>query len=161
MTIALSAVRTVTAGRLPPNDANGDPLFDHDPFILFFGCYDGTICVVDVRDPQLPFEYQHSRSRSRFNFQYSADTSLVDPIMASAWANNIASPVFGDQDYTLSLAKIRDVLAGRGHTLCNHRGPIWVGLSIFSVKGNDVNVDRMLLHRITTPWWPVQELMER
>jgi hypothetical protein len=63
MSVALSAVKTISVGRFPPGDSAGDPLYSEDPVLLFFGCYDGTGCCIDVRDTQTAMIFQHSRSQ--------------------------------------------------------------------------------------------------
>ncbi len=62
MTIALSYIRSVAAGRCPPGDSSGRPQYDQDPTYLVLGSYDGTATLVDLRDPMNPMVLNRARS---------------------------------------------------------------------------------------------------
>jgi transcription factor C subunit 6 len=61
LTLALSSIRSIAAGRCPPTDAHGALDYAGESVYLAFGSYDGTAGVVDLREPGTVLELNRSR----------------------------------------------------------------------------------------------------
>lgn len=60
-TVALSAIRSLSTGRCPPTDADGDLDYSGEALYVAFGAMDGTTGVLDMRDPSNVVELNRSR----------------------------------------------------------------------------------------------------
>jgi transcription factor C subunit 6 len=63
LTLALSSIRSIAAGRTPPTDAAGALDYTGEAVYIAFGSYDGTTGVVDLRDPGNVIELNRSRRK--------------------------------------------------------------------------------------------------
>ena len=61
VSVALSCIRSVAVGRMPPADHTGQPRFGEDPFYLVVGSYDGSTSIIDMRDPLHTVELNRAR----------------------------------------------------------------------------------------------------
>lgn len=63
MLVGNAPVGAVSAARQPTSDINGLPIYDADPVYVVFATYEGTIILVDIRDPDSPVEVNRERSK--------------------------------------------------------------------------------------------------
>ncbi|WWC94831.1 hypothetical protein V866_001681 [Kwoniella sp. B9012] len=103
--VAVSAIRSISAGRLPPSEKQ----LGGEPFYVLMGAYDGSTTLLDLRDPSFAIELNKARI----------------PCMAVKWIAQMASPALCDIDYIIQIIKTRGAHSGRSHTMSSHRGQVW------------------------------------
>jgi hypothetical protein len=60
--VALSSISTARAVRVAPGDVKGFAEYDGDPPYVILSSYDGSVTMVDVRDPTVRVELNRQRS---------------------------------------------------------------------------------------------------
>ncbi|ORX40716.1 hypothetical protein BD324DRAFT_647634 [Kockovaella imperatae] len=107
--IAMAAVRSVNAVRIPHGTAQGLPQYDRESTYLLAGTYDGNAILLDTRDASNPIELDHQRT----------------PIISTAFSSQLQAPLYGDGDFNVVMQKQFGAATHRSNILMMHRGPVW------------------------------------
>jgi hypothetical protein len=123
-----SGVKSIAWITQPPTDADGAALLDKPPCSLVSSSFDGGIFVSDIRDPSSSFSFT-TVSRCELHGICNATIGLpssitVVPIVA--WAQHVDVILFSEQDYWISLCRLRRSIAPRTSKVQDHDGAVMV-----------------------------------
>lgn len=113
-TVHQSAIRSVSWVRAPVVSASGEVTED-DPTVIASGGYDGVECITDIRD-------LHGNVINRTR----------DVVTAMEFSTYTGSAVTVDHENMIKAYSVAPSTLGRGHTVLEPNGPIWVRPSSLS-----------------------------
>ncbi|KAF8632767.1 hypothetical protein AX15_001702 [Amanita polypyramis BW_CC] len=104
-----SAIRALCWIRAPPCWPSGAVRKDDNPTVIASGGYDGVECLTDIRE-----EHGSVMNRTR---------DVINTMTYSAYAGG---PITIDHENIIKAYSASPSMLGRGHTLMDPQGPVWV-----------------------------------
>ena len=115
--------------KAPPCLPSADSLVDQNPTVIASGGYDGMECLTDIRDGHgavinrtkgLIMSFQ---STVRF---INVFLTLLDVVNSLAFSPYTGGPITMDHENTVKAYSASPSMLGRGHSLVEPQGPVWV-----------------------------------
>ena len=113
-------------------DADNEETVD-DPTVIVSGGYDGVECVTDNRDMcgnvmnRTRGESSHTRHR---NVSKLLNIPTTDVITTMCFSPYTGSGITIDHENIIKAYSVSPAMLGRGHTILEPNGPIWVGMLV-------------------------------
>ncbi|KAJ3501273.1 hypothetical protein NMY22_g18982 [Coprinellus aureogranulatus] len=114
LTVHQAAIRALAWIQAPPYSASGELCLDDDPTVIASGGYDGVECLLDLRDGRGAI-----MNRTR---------DVINTLTFSPYASG---PITMDHENTVKAYAASPSMLGRGHTLLEPLGPVWVSSGCF------------------------------
>lgn len=124
-----SGVRALSWIRVPQTTSDGTPLTSEDPTVIASGGYDGVECLTDIRELA---GHIMNRTRGRW-FRFCV--GIIHLTLVSIWIDVIpcmpyspfaGGPITIDHENIVKAYSASPSMLGRGHTLVEPNGPVWV-----------------------------------
>ena len=125
-----SAIRSLAWVRAPVVSASGEVTAD-DPTVIASGGYDGVECLTDIRDMcgnvinRTRGEYAFLLARCYVN-DLRVCVCALDVVTAMEFSAYTGSAVTIDHENMVKAYSVSPSMLGRGHTILEPNGPIWV-----------------------------------
>lgn len=126
LTIHQSAIRALAWIRTPSESGSG-PLTAENPTVIASGGYDGVECLTDIRDPTgNTLNRTRGTHASFMKCLWLGSDLFSDVINSVTYAPFSGGPITIDHENTVKSYSAAPSMLGRGHTLLESGGPIWV-----------------------------------
>ena len=127
-----SAIRALAWVRAPVYDADNEETAD-DPTVIVSGGYDGVECVTDIRD-MCGNVMNRTRGESSYtkycNVSNLLNIPTTDVITTMCFSPYTGSGITIDHENIIKAYSVSPAMLGRGHTILEPNGPIWVGMLV-------------------------------
>ena len=131
LSVHQSAIRAIAWIRAPTSWPSGNLRFDQDPTVIVSGGYDGVECLTDLREGRGVIM---NRTRGIYCYSHAKLIHLKfflpypDVINTVVYSPFNDGPITMDHENTVKAYSVSPSMFGRGHSLLEPQGSVWVHL---------------------------------
>lgn len=130
LSVHQSAIRAIAWIRVPPSWPSGKSRYDQDPTVIASAGYDGVECLTDIREGRGAIMNRTRGIHCFCFFNSPLKYSFKDVINAITYSPFTGGPITMDRENTVKAYSASPSMLGRGHTLLEPKGSVWVRLQL-------------------------------